>query len=498
VIPSPYYIIAADDGIRLLAQHGRMLYVDGTFDLVEARLTLTTILVKVGQIGVPVAWLLARSQQQEYYTYFFRFVRDLVTQITHRTLHVLAVFADFEEGLRNAAAEAFPGVKVFGESFHFMQANIRWMAQHVGKEHLEELIPNLRQLMASPELNDSLPQVKMFLVYWMQRCPAYAEYFRSMWCLRWPPRVWAAFGRKGLHDLPTGDHILEGWHNSLQHHTWPNHQEAIDHAIPYLWEEWDQHHRRLASSSHVAALEKEKESNAQKWRKWADTLAVHPPPIAQITTPTSPVPPLSVDDLSSMDMALRDEGEVQSMSPAPAKPAMAQPLPAAGMCSACGKTKANLQCTLLACLNCCTKDPTTNCRVMKHQTGKPAISGHPLLDELEKQFALPADERAALYIKYMGGSNPGTVRAVTPTRWAAQRSSFFGVGDADRTELLSGGTCSGFQLRGVRAAPTHPATGPMRGNRATRRSTSFFSFKIKLLKMTLDRFFFSTETTAYW
>ncbi len=83
LIPSPYYIIAADEGIHVLEKYGHVLYVDGTFDLVEAKLTLTTIMVKVGEIGVPVAWLLACSQQQEYYTYFFCFVSDLVTKITH-------------------------------------------------------------------------------------------------------------------------------------------------------------------------------------------------------------------------------------------------------------------------------------------------------------------------------------------------------------------------------------------------------------------------------
>jgi hypothetical protein len=263
IIPSPYYIIAADDGMCLLEQHGCVLYVDGTFDLVEAGLTLTTILIKVDSIGVPIAWLLAHSQQQEMYTYFFHFVWDLVMQVTHCTLHVLALFADFEEALRKAAEEAFPGVKVFGESFHFMQANVHWMCKHVDKTHLAELIPNLRHLMASPELNESLPQVKMFLVYWMQQCPAYAEYFHSMWCMRWPPRLWAAFGCKGLKDIPTGDHILEGWNNCLQHHTWPQQHEAIDHTISHLWDEWDQHHHCLASPTHVIALEKEKESDAQ-------------------------------------------------------------------------------------------------------------------------------------------------------------------------------------------------------------------------------------------
>ncbi len=331
------------------------------------------------------------------------------------------LFADFEEALHNAAAEAFPGVKVCGESFHFMQANLHWMAQHVGKQHQDELAPNLCQLMASPELNDTLPQVKLFLVYWMQQCPAYAEYFCSMWCQRWPPHLWAAFGHKGLKDLPSGDHILEGWHNCLQCHTWPKHHKAIDHAVSHLWDERDEHHHRLASPSHVAALEKEKVSDAWKWHKQAESCAVHPPPVPAVGSSFT----LAIDDL------IPTPGESESSEMVNGVQSL--PVPS-GMCAGCGQTKANIQCVLQACLKCCTKNITTNCHVMKHQAGKVAILGHPLLEELEKQFALPQAEQQALFLWYMGGSKPGTVRSITPIRWAARHSSFYAVADDDRTE----------------------------------------------------------------
>ncbi len=44
------------------------------------------------------------------------------------------VFVDFEDTLCNAASDTFPGTKVFGKSFHFMQANLCWMAKNCGEE----------------------------------------------------------------------------------------------------------------------------------------------------------------------------------------------------------------------------------------------------------------------------------------------------------------------------------------------------------------------------
>ncbi len=117
-IPFLYYIMAADDAIRLLQAHGRVLFVDGT--LVPM---LTTIMVLVGKVGVPVAWMLCNSQTQDYYAYFFKFISNLVLEITGHVLAPLTIFVDFEDALYNATIKAFPGAKICDESFHFMQAN---------------------------------------------------------------------------------------------------------------------------------------------------------------------------------------------------------------------------------------------------------------------------------------------------------------------------------------------------------------------------------------
>lgn len=69
--------------------------------------------------------MFSQSTTQEYYEYFFKYIRRLVHEKVGRTLQVVAIFADYEDALRNALCASFPGTKVFGDTFHFVQANTR-------------------------------------------------------------------------------------------------------------------------------------------------------------------------------------------------------------------------------------------------------------------------------------------------------------------------------------------------------------------------------------
>lgn len=426
-IPFYYFIMAADEAIHYLGQHGGVLFIDGTFSLVEGGMVLTTIMIQgEGGVGVPVAWLLSQSQTQETYTHFFLLIKKMVLQMTGHVLQPLAVFVDFEEALRSAAASAFPGTRVYGESFHFMQANLRWMAKHVGKHHWDVLIPSLRQLVLASELSEVSAHLKTFMAYWAQECPAYVEYFRSVWCSRWPPSLWTAYGRKQLRDLPSGDHILEGWHNRLQHHTWPQRHEAADHAIHYLWEEWTLYSRLLSSPEHLAAHAQAREADARKWRNKAAAQPAHAPPVPTITAPTSSgareLGGAGEESESALVVTLVEEGPP---SPSPGMSVM---------CPICTHTKANAQCVLKACQRCCVQNVTSHCRVAKHRAGKAVILRQPLLAKLEELFALPPAERPPLYVQYMGGSRPGMVRSLTPIKWAAHLSSFIALDEAEGKE----------------------------------------------------------------
>jgi len=142
-----------------------------------------------------------------------------LTQLVVGHCSPFAIFIDFEEAMRQAAMRCFPEAKVYGEYFHFMQANLRWVAQNIGVDLREKVAGSLRNLAASPDATTFQLRLGGFIKYWVQTCPRYAEYFNAIWCKKWPPRLWAALGRKGLQEIPSGDHALEGWHNRLQHHT---------------------------------------------------------------------------------------------------------------------------------------------------------------------------------------------------------------------------------------------------------------------------------------
>jgi hypothetical protein len=132
------------------------------------------------------------------------------------------------------------------------------------------------------------------------------------------------------------------------------------------------------------------------------------------------------------------EGEKAAPEPALAPTAVqAAPLVAAtdlnssSMCAECKQTRANTQCSLRACLKCCAKNVSSDCRVTKHQAEKERTLKRPLHTKLEQLLSISQPQRPALYIKYNGGTRPGTVRAIIPTRWAARLTSFYAISDSD-------------------------------------------------------------------
>lgn len=65
--PNINIVLAAPGQISLLQEYARHLFLDGTFELCEGKLILTTLMVKVYEIGVPVGWLLSTSKEAENY-----------------------------------------------------------------------------------------------------------------------------------------------------------------------------------------------------------------------------------------------------------------------------------------------------------------------------------------------------------------------------------------------------------------------------------------------
>ncbi len=55
-------IMMAPEAVQLLKEHGSIILIDGTFEICEVKLVLTTIMIIVNDFGLPVAWLLSDSR----------------------------------------------------------------------------------------------------------------------------------------------------------------------------------------------------------------------------------------------------------------------------------------------------------------------------------------------------------------------------------------------------------------------------------------------------
>ena len=99
----PYVTIvfAADTALNILNIYGSTLYIDGTFKVCEGDLSLTTIMVKVDNIGISICWLLSDNKTQESYESFFKYI----IKLTKGNLKPQYVIGDFEEALVKACSK---------------------------------------------------------------------------------------------------------------------------------------------------------------------------------------------------------------------------------------------------------------------------------------------------------------------------------------------------------------------------------------------------------
>jgi len=69
--PDLSIMMATDQGLGRLEQYGETILVDGTFDLAECGLQLTTIMVLINNVAIPVAFLWSESRTAAMYARFF-------------------------------------------------------------------------------------------------------------------------------------------------------------------------------------------------------------------------------------------------------------------------------------------------------------------------------------------------------------------------------------------------------------------------------------------
>jgi hypothetical protein len=115
----------------------------GTFDLIENKLILMTLMAYHEGIAIPAAYLVSDLRTKAVYQTFFQVTLSLsllfslptfeiqkVQELTHGRMNPVGCLMDFEEALANVWQEVFPKCTIMRDFFHLQQANTRWAGKH--------------------------------------------------------------------------------------------------------------------------------------------------------------------------------------------------------------------------------------------------------------------------------------------------------------------------------------------------------------------------------
>lgn len=432
----------------------------GTFDITELNLTLTTILIrKETGVAIPLLWLLTNSKTTENYKWFFSFINKL----TKDQMEVHIVLGDFEGPMRDAANTVFPRAQILGDSWHFYHDNCKWMNMNGGHANVGELNKQLHELLNAPSLLEFRQVQDQFVRYWSKAFPSYVNYYLKQWNRNVAIASWAAFGRPPT--APTGDQIMEGWHNRIKRIDFTR-KTAIDFAAVALYNEltyWLSIHKNSnLEEARVIEITKNKSKNTRtvlrhyiprSTEQLPSSASLYPAVLASSTTssvpaasgaPTSaapapvapipaasvapaPVAPVAPAPAAPVALAPATPTPVTPVAPAPAAP---NELPSTlstaqysshtggkgkGSCEKCSKQR-HQQCNLGLCMACC-KTTLQYCGYTHHRRNKSehVAATHPYVPPIDTAIA----NGAILWVKYDGpySQHKGEWRALQPKRW---------------------------------------------------------------------------------
>jgi hypothetical protein len=347
--------------------------------------------------------MLCDSRTTEAYESFFKFLKEQ----TKDRFKPDAVIGDFEEAIRAGLNNVFPETLFFGDLFHFLQANLRWLHSNKLSSRRSECAVDLKILWASSTLELLSTNIANFLKKWRAISEEYATYFDNTWVHRFRPKLWANVYRDGK--FPSGDQALEGWHNRFQNYIVQNPRQSIDKIVGELWNEWLYYQTFLSSE----ILQNQHKMSREKQLQYR-------PAVQNIVESNVPY-----------DFGVSDAPDGVPNEPASSTPSTVDPVPESqsppasnlqsntntdGTLCLCGRRK-NKACGL--CKQCCVKS-SKRCTVSSHITPT-------TVNPYATMIAAAIEAKSQLWLNYSGGSNPGTVRPIKPLRWKSQPYSFLAL-----------------------------------------------------------------------
>lgn len=302
----PRYVYMADWQVNV-AGESHYLFVDTTFDLVEDKLKLTTLLAQPLTVDmlVPLAWCIHSGMDAAEYTHLFRSVVDASTSCSLK-MRLSAIFTDFDLSLRNALQAVWSGIPHHGDLFHFLQAIRRWCVQHGQDAIANEAQSKARELATTRPDAAFRNKLVEFSTFWKTKSVAFWEYFEQQWLKRTSSGQWALSAR--AEGLPTGDQALEGYNNRLATTVFKGRTKvALDLAMKFLHEEAAYYCAIMKNKALATAHLRERElirarADASRPSPRLAPLSVPPPPL---------LPAAQVDaSASNTDDAALAEGDL--------------------------------------------------------------------------------------------------------------------------------------------------------------------------------------------
>jgi hypothetical protein len=126
----------------------------------------------------------------------------MIHKATKKIMTPKGVLLDFEEALSQGFTRVFPKAAVYRDFFHYVQANVKRIAELGFKGKASELVADLNKVWYSPTKQQFNETIEWFLHKWDEMVPTYTAYFRNNWLNRYRPEEWASFGRPS--DAPSG------------------------------------------------------------------------------------------------------------------------------------------------------------------------------------------------------------------------------------------------------------------------------------------------------